>query len=98
MEKKYIMYKTSGYGAEKIDKVEVVKETPKQVVYLSEGFNGKKYERRCAKSGNYENFFNSWKAAHDYLVEKAERSVGNAKERLQGAKSYLGQIKSMKDS
>ncbi len=95
MEKQF-MYMTSCYGKGEIKKVEIVKETAKQVVCLLESWGGGVRERRCAKNGNYENFFSTFAEARDFLVDKEEKKISYAKERIHEAKSALGTIKAMK--
>jgi hypothetical protein len=48
---------------------------------------------RYAKAGH---FHDTWKAAHEYLLNKAEREVANARRMLLSANSKLGNIKGMK--
>jgi hypothetical protein len=96
--KKYT-YKVETFYRTTIERFMVVKKTPKQVVYLSDSWNkGVFKETRSNIEGKYENFFDSWEEAHAFLVDRAEKSVENKKQRLHEEKSKLGQIKTMKES
>ena len=85
-------YKTGGYGKNLIQEVEIVRETEKQVVIASR--NGS--ERREAKRSDYQNYFDEWQAAKDFLLEKAEKRVEGIKVQLERAKCELGNIKGLR--
>lgn len=87
-----IKYKT--LFDDKIEKVDVVRETDSSVWRLDR--RGK--ERRHSKKSSYEIYFDTWHEAHDYLVEKAKGSVGAAKSRLTWAEEKLAKIEAMKDT
>lgn len=90
-------YKVDTIYRETIERFQIVKKTPKQVVYLSDSWHkGDFREIRSNITGRHENFFDTWAEAHAFLVDRAEKSVDAAKSRLHEAKSHLGQTKSMK--
>lgn len=79
---------------EKIEVVEVVRETEHQVVLPSSHPGGK--ERREAKRGDWYSWHDSWEDAHAYIVAKAQAEVDALRNRLEQAKGKLGNIKGMK--
>lgn len=62
----------------KIEKLEVVKETEKQIVYK---FNNHEY--RQAKTSSYQMWFCDFDSAKLYLIDKHERMVESAKRSLE---------------
>jgi hypothetical protein len=84
-----IKYRTR---CDEIKEVEVIRETPKQVV-IKLRRNG---ERREDKRSNYMNWFNTWDEAHEFLVEQAREEVNQLCKRLDRAKGELGRIRGMK--
>jgi hypothetical protein len=74
-----------------IEEVEVTSETRKSVTFMSAG---SQWQRR--KHSAWENYFDSWKEAHDHLLEKAEGAVHQARLALDRAKGILGNVKGMK--
>ncbi len=62
-------YRTS-YN-DSIECFEVVKETPKQVVYLSE----RGIENREAKESDWQNWFDSKELAKEFLIEKCNKKI-----------------------
>lgn len=95
-----IMKFKTGYSADKIEEVEVLRET-EQSVFLrvnSSSLAGRKgtNERRDAKRSTYVQYHDTWADAHAFLVGKAQRDVESLRSRLEQAKGRLGQIKGMK--
>ena len=93
---KLIKFKT-GYSADKIEQVEVLRETAACVFLVPLGFqkNGKT-ERREAKQGDYAQYHDTWVAARAYLLCKAESKVKEVRRQLDIANGQLGNIKGMK--
>ncbi len=85
-----IKYRT---GYEKIEAIEVLRETEK-CVYLPDT----KYraEHKELKRSEWTNWFDSWEEAHAFLVAEAEDKVSVARSRVEILKGRLGQIKGMK--
>ena len=52
--------------------------------------------RRNAKRSSYENYFDTWREAHDCLREDAERNLSRAKKSLEQARSRLEVVKQIK--
>ncbi len=73
---------------------EVLRETEKQVVLATS--SGK--ESREHKESDWQNWFDTWKQAHDFLVLEAEKEVAVLRLKLQQANGNLGNIKGMKDT
>ena len=74
------------YGNE-IKPVEVVRETPHQVVVSESGF-----EYRHHKAGEY---FPSFEEAKDHLVKRLEMQISNLQSSMDRAKANLGKIKNL---
>lgn len=74
-----IKYKTDYLG--KIEKREIIKETPKQVVYESDWF-GKKYMKKEAKHSNYNDWFDTFDEAKSFLLDKSNKRLEALKEQL----------------
>ena len=74
-----------------IERREVVREAEK-VVFLMWG----KREVREAKRSDYQNWFDTWQEAHDFMVDLAEGHVEKAQVTLQRAYDKLERIKEMK--
>lgn len=77
---------------DKIEAVEVVKETEKQVVAV---LNGR--EQREAKKSTYQNYHDTWGEAKQFLVDEAQRKCEGLRKQLERANGELGKIKSMKE-
>jgi hypothetical protein len=78
-------YKISKYGKPEIKAVEVLKETPKFIVYLYVYWDGKTYERRAAKNTE---FFPTFSEARQALINQLARRVNNALSEYSLAKKY----------
>lgn len=83
-----IMYRTGSWGLESIVKVEIEKETEKCV-----WVNG----RRSAKRSEFEQYHNTWKEAHAYLMVIAEGKLNSARLALERAQGNYGNIKGLKE-
>lgn len=51
---------------------------------------------RRSKMSSYENYFETWKQAHDHIISLAQSAVERSKDRLHRDRSTLGQIESLK--
>lgn len=94
-----IKWKTLKWNENKIERVECVRETDKQVVILEYPWgNNKKQpqERRHLKESGYEQFHDSWEEAHAYLMKQAEEKLLSARRSLQRAQDELGNVKGMR--
>ena len=86
-----LKYKTK---FEKIEAVEILRETEHQVVLPPTHTNGK--ERREQKRCYWYAWHDSWDDAHAYLVAKAQADVDSLRLQLARANGKLGNIKGMK--
>lgn len=80
---------------EKIEPVEVVKETAHFVTLAPSGFYSR--ERREAKSSEWYSYFPTWKEAHAHLMERTERKVIEARRALELANAEHGNVRGMKE-
>ena len=82
---------------QEINEYEVVKETPKQIVFLEPGWNDKTTfkESREAKKSGYQNWFDTWEQAHDFLVEASKRKIKGLESRIKSEKKVLSNILNM---
>lgn len=81
-----IKYKSGHYG-ERIEKVEVIRETENSV------WLGK---HRTAKMSVYGCYFDTWDDAKQHLVDKAKRAVDGARDRLTVTLAELDRAKALK--
>lgn len=51
---------------------------------------------RRARTGTWENYFQTWDEAHAQLLKTAEARVQNARDELQRANDKLGNVKGMR--
>lgn len=94
-----IKYKTVSYGKNKIEPVEVARETESSVWIehtICSTRGDRKEERRSAKSTSYESFHDTWEAAKQHLLDKAEAKLWGARRSLELAQAEFGNIKGMK--
>jgi hypothetical protein len=84
--KKFKARKNS-YGSNPIQTVEIQKETEKMVVLM----NG----QRELKKSSYEQYFDSWDEAKQFLVSKAESKLTYAISSLESAQKELERIKQL---
>lgn len=85
-----IKYKTK---FNKIEAIEVLRETEKQVVRLVG-----ETERRESKVCDWYVWHDTWEDAHAFLIAEAENEINSLRLRLEQAKGTLGQIQGMKPS
>ncbi len=78
---------------DKIEALEVERETDKQVVLPAKG--GCRSSREN-KESEWSNWHDTWDEAHAFLVRNAERKVESCRMALERAKGEAGQIKGMK--
>lgn len=78
---------------DEIEEIEVLRETDKQVVLLANDF-GK--ECRENKQSEWQNWFNTWEQAHQFILTKADEDVKSLRLQLEQANGKYGQIKGMK--
>lgn len=78
---------------DKIEALEVERETDKQVVLPAKGGCRGMRENKVS---DWSNWHDTWEAAHAFLITNAERDVESLRMRLEQAKGKLGQIKGMK--
>ena len=84
-----VMYKTSSYG-NLIEEVNINRETESSVFYNDRG-----RERRAAKMGIYECYFNTKQEAQDYLIRKEELEIERAENKIKYAIEKIEQIKAL---
>jgi hypothetical protein len=70
-----------------IEPVQVEKETASSV-----WING----RRNAKRTSYENYFDTWEEAKEFLTEYAENMLATARRSLETAQGFAGNVKGLK--
>lgn len=87
-------FKTSGNYVAKIEVVECERETD-LCVWVKQGF--KNEARRSNKRSSYENYFDSFQEAKDFLIAQGDSQVRHARRRLEEAQSYLGNAKGLKE-
>ena len=76
----------------KIKKVEITRETKCFVFVKTKSFRGQLFESRVNKDSYYVKYFNSWKKAHEYLVDTCKNSVINLEKKLYKEKMRLDEI------
>ncbi len=84
-------YRTGSYGKDLICEVEVVRETEKQVIIM--GHTG---DRREAKKSEYQNYFDTWEEAKEFLIIIAQNKVDDTEIKLENAKDKLGIIRGLR--
>ena len=85
-------YKTKCAGAD-IQAVEVLRETM-LCVFVQRYGTGTEF--RANKITEWHQYHDSWEAAHQYLMDKAERRLAEARRSLQLAQSFLGNVKGLR--
>jgi len=80
-----IKYKTDGWNS-LIERIEVERETDSSVWIKG---------RRCAKASSYNNYFDKWDQAKDYLLKGALRNRDNKRHQLDRADKELKKIKAL---
>ena len=77
----------------KIEAIEVLRETDKQVVRLIDE-NWRRENKVC----DWYSWHDTWEDAHAFLIAQEEKTVNSLRLRLEQAKGTLSQIKGMKPS
>lgn len=80
-------YKTGGYGENAIVKLEVIKETDKQITTIERGYDGKPHERRQAKRSEYINFFDTFEQAKAFLLAGCDCQIRKYQSMIDSAKA-----------
>ena len=91
-------YKIKGrYPEAKIEEVEVVRETAQCIfVPTNKTKSNPNGERKELKMSEWAEHYDTWEAAHAALTAKAERQVLNARQALEIANSFSGNVKGMR--
>ena len=76
-----------------ITKIEILRETAKQVVLLPYRIGGQ--SRRENKHGTYSSYFDTWEQAHDFFLANAQNEVTKHKKRLESVKNHLTYVEQM---
>lgn len=84
-----IKYATNKWNRTEIKAVTIDRETEASV-----WING----RRSAKDSEYGKYHDTWDAAHEHLLEKAEVKVRSLRRQLEVANSELGNVKGLKQA
>lgn len=85
-----IKYRTGGYD-KKIEAVEIVKETAKQVTFKTERGG----ERREAKRSEWQNWHDSFEKAKQFLLTRTEKSIQCLQQRVEDYKVELEKIRAL---
>lgn len=95
MEKRFMFF-VCGYFLDKIEKVEIVKETEKTYSIKEKSFynDGSFRERRVNDKSN---FFPTWEEAHSRIVELQRERVKYSEDRLENEKADLEKMLAMKN-
>lgn len=78
-----------------IETVEVLRETERQVFLPSSRPGGK--ERKENKESGWQNYFDTWEQAHDFLVEEATKTVDWAARQLEQHTASLENLNGMEN-
>ena len=87
-----IKYEVNQWGKSKITPVVCIKETPKQVWIERTDYSGRKNVSRRFKEGT---FFDTWKEAHNFLVNQARNELQGAKITLNFKENVLALLETM---
>ena len=87
-----IKYEVNQWGKPKITPVVCIKETPKQVWIERTDHRGRKYVSWRSKEGT---FFDTWKEAHNFLVNLARNDLRGAKITLEHKENVLALLETM---
>jgi ribulose bisphosphate carboxylase small subunit len=81
-----------------IKKMEVVRETEKQLTYIiKKGYSGLEYQHREAKKSEYQNWFDTFEEAVSFLLWKAENEREELLERLANKQAQIEKISNLKE-
>ena len=87
-----IKYEINQWEKSKITPVVCIKETPKQVWIERTDYRGRKDVSRRSKAGT---FFDTWKEAHNFLVNRAKNELRGAKITLEHKEDVLAFLEAM---
>lgn len=90
-----IKYKTTSTGAPHIVKINVLRETDK-CVFLATKSRGCK-EIRVAKSSTYENYFDTFEEAKEFLAAKSRNYIASVETTLAYERDQLAKIEALQD-
>jgi hypothetical protein len=76
---------------------EITRETEKKVFFLGKKYGGEEEEQCEAKESQYQNYFDTWQQAHDFVVRQQEAKVKSLRAQLERENRRLGQIRGMKE-
>lgn len=88
-------YKTTGNWSATIEVVECEKETAASVWVK---WNPTSIARRNNKRSSYENYFDSFQEAKDFLIKQGKTKVESARRGLEEANSYLGNANGLRNA
>ena len=97
-------YRTGGYGDSLIVRVEVVKETEKQITILMPrhwampGEEKKFQEQREAKRSSYQNHFDTFADAKAFLLSVCDGKIASYQSSLDDAKAHKQKINNLQES
>lgn len=87
------MYRASlGWGSD-IETIEITRETDKTVWFVNDNGNNV----REAKSSDWRNWFDTFKDAKEFLINRKQSDIDDLRRRLEGKKSELGNLKGLKE-
>ena len=77
-----------------IEEVEPIRETDKSLWFKSTSYR-EASESRVAKRTDYDNYFDTWEEAHDFIIKKAEMRFERAIKEMENAKRILERAKNL---
>jgi hypothetical protein len=86
----------TGSSASSVIPMEIIRETDSSV-WFEETRWGKTKEVRVNKRGVYDNYFDTWSEARDFLQMKADAKVALLRRQLEDANSKAGNIRGLKE-
>ena len=78
-----------------IEEKEILRETPKSIFYAFKFNNGVPAENRDPKQSAFHTYFDTWREAHNFLVEHKQSQINELSLNLQKANDALKIIKDM---
>jgi hypothetical protein len=97
-------YRTGGYGDNLIQRVEVVKETEKQITVLMPDYwsmpgKEKKFrEQREAKRSNHQSYFDTFADAKAFLMSVCDGQIASYQSSLDRVKAHKQKINNLQES
>lgn len=85
------MKKFRAKWGDRIEEIEIVKETDKQVIFINS--NGR--ENREAKNSNWATWHNSKEEAKQYLISEQENKIEEKLRQIKSCKELIEKIKSL---